>query len=282
MALMFARQQEAYASFRPRPTDVIISPFAKCGTTWLQQILHGLRTSGDMRFSDIYEVVPFIDVAPNLGQDLTADQRAAPRVFKSHGTWHEMPRGCRYVVSFRDPKDAAVSFHRFMEGWLVQRGSIGVDEVVAHPMFLPDSEYSYWTHASSWLAQRGNPDVLLVTFEDMKDNLQGVVEHIATFLSLDDRRAVDIATSQASFEFMSTHAAAFSEPLMKAWVEQHIGIPTRSDASKVRRGRVGAGRSDLGATTADRLDQLWRTTIGAQFGYAAYEDLVADLKVPSR
>ena len=26
--------------FRPRPTDVIISPFAKCGTTWLQQTFH--------------------------------------------------------------------------------------------------------------------------------------------------------------------------------------------------------------------------------------------------
>src|SRR4051812_22006220 len=39
--------------FRPRADDVIIAPFAKCGTTWLQQIFHCLRTGGDMDFDDI-------------------------------------------------------------------------------------------------------------------------------------------------------------------------------------------------------------------------------------
>ncbi|MDX1542058.1 MAG: HEAT repeat domain-containing protein, partial [Geminicoccaceae bacterium] len=46
-------------------------------------------------------------------------------------------------------------------------------------------------------------------------------------------------TTKATFEFLSTHADAFSEPLVKAWVEQRIGISAESDASKVWRGRVG-------------------------------------------
>jgi hypothetical protein len=37
-------------AFQLRPSDVVISPFGKCGTTWLQQIVHGLRTRGDMDF----------------------------------------------------------------------------------------------------------------------------------------------------------------------------------------------------------------------------------------
>ena len=32
---------------------VIITPFAKCGTTWLQQMVHSLRTGGDLDFDDI-------------------------------------------------------------------------------------------------------------------------------------------------------------------------------------------------------------------------------------
>ena len=83
LSLLFPSEEEAYRAFQPRPTDVIISPFAKCGTTWLQQIVHSLRTGGDMDFEDIYEVVPWIDVALDLGIDLDADQRANPRAFKS-------------------------------------------------------------------------------------------------------------------------------------------------------------------------------------------------------
>lgn len=27
---------ESIKSYRPRPTDIVITPFGKCGTTWLQ------------------------------------------------------------------------------------------------------------------------------------------------------------------------------------------------------------------------------------------------------
>ncbi|MDX1746440.1 MAG: sulfotransferase domain-containing protein, partial [Halobacteriales archaeon] len=228
MAPMFAGEREAYGTFQPRSTDVIISPFAKCGTTWLQQIVHGLRTGGDMDFTDIYEVVPWFDVAPVLGMDLNADQRATPRAFKSHKGWNDVPRGCRYIVSFRDPKDAVVSFYRFMEGWFLEPGAIPLDEFVAQRMFDLDQQDTYWTHASSWLSQRDNPDVLLLTFEDMKDNLRGVVHRIARFLDLDDDPRIDVAVEHATFEFMSTHDEPFSEPLLREWVEENVGIPADS------------------------------------------------------
>lgn len=37
---------EVMALYTPRPTDVIISPAAKSGTTWLMQIAHQLRVKG--------------------------------------------------------------------------------------------------------------------------------------------------------------------------------------------------------------------------------------------
>nr|HMN27519.1 sulfotransferase domain-containing protein [Caldilineaceae bacterium] len=83
-------------AFQPRPTDVIITPYAKSGTTWLQQIVHGLRTRGDMDFDDISRVVPWIETAYDLGIDLNAEQRGQPRAFKSHFNWYEVPKGGRY------------------------------------------------------------------------------------------------------------------------------------------------------------------------------------------
>src|SRR5579872_4992478 len=108
----FVKPDEIGASikaYRPRPTDVVISPFGKCGTTWLQQTFHTLRTRGDMDFDDISRVVPWIETAGPLGLDIEAPQRAEPRGFKSHMSYGPIPKGARYVVCVRDPKDAFVS-----------------------------------------------------------------------------------------------------------------------------------------------------------------------------
>ena len=87
--------------YRPRPSDVVISPFGKCGATWLQQSFHTLRTGGDMDFDDISRVVPWIETARVLGLDMDLDldleakQRADPRGFKSHLPFDLIPKGAR-------------------------------------------------------------------------------------------------------------------------------------------------------------------------------------------
>src|SRR5208282_1472525 len=85
------------ASYRPRATDIVITPYSKCGTTWLQQTFHCLRTRGDMDFDDISRVVPWIETARMQGLDLEAPQRAEPRGFKSHLSYAAVPKGARYV-----------------------------------------------------------------------------------------------------------------------------------------------------------------------------------------
>lgn len=41
----FSRESwEHGLAFQPKSSDIIVSPYAKSGTTWLQQIAHGLRT----------------------------------------------------------------------------------------------------------------------------------------------------------------------------------------------------------------------------------------------
>src|SRR5258706_6854900 len=90
----------------PRPTDVVITPYGKCGTTWLQQIFHTLRTRGDFDFDDISRVVPWLETSVIVGLDIEAPQRAEPRGFKSHLPYDMVPKGARYIVALRDPKDA--------------------------------------------------------------------------------------------------------------------------------------------------------------------------------
>src|SRR2546427_11896895 len=57
-------------SFRPRPMDVLIATYPKCGTTWLQQIVHGLRMRGSMDFDEITAVVPWVRLSFCFGTGL--------------------------------------------------------------------------------------------------------------------------------------------------------------------------------------------------------------------
>ncbi len=81
---LVAESAETAKGYQAQPADLFISPFPKSGTTWLQHIVHGLKTCGDMTFDDISRVVPWLETAQFLGIDLDAPQPGGFRAFKSH------------------------------------------------------------------------------------------------------------------------------------------------------------------------------------------------------
>ena len=74
-------------NFKPRSDDVIVVTPLKCGTTWIQEILHQLRSGGDMSFDEISDVVPFIEHAYDLQIDLNAEHNYQPRCYKQHACY---------------------------------------------------------------------------------------------------------------------------------------------------------------------------------------------------
>ena len=66
-------------NFKPRANDVFVTTLQKCGTTWMQQILHQLRSGGDMSFDEISDVVPYIELAYDTEIDIEAEQNYKPR-----------------------------------------------------------------------------------------------------------------------------------------------------------------------------------------------------------
>ena len=265
-------------AFEPRPSDLIISPFAKCGTTWLQQIVHGLRTRGDMAFDDISRVTPWIEFAQAQGLDLDAEQPGPFRAFKSHLAWHQVPKGGRYLVSMRDPKDALVSFFRFMEGWLFEVGSIDIAEFARRRYLDVPEERSYWYHLASWWQRRHDPDTLLLSYEGMKADLPGTVQRVADFVAIDlDPELERIVVEQASLPFMLAHRDRFDDLLMRQLQERVGLLPPGGDAAKVRSGRVGSHRVELPASVGAELDRIWRERIAGPLGQPSYEAMRATL-----
>ena len=261
-------------AFRPGPTDVLISPYAKSGTTWLQQIVHGLRTNGDMDFDDISRVVPWIETSPDLGLDLDAEQGARPRAYKSHLAADAIPAGGRYLVSLRDPKDALVSLYRFMEGWFFEPGAFSIGDFARRQYFQRGERRDYWHHLRSWWKRRDEESVLLLTFEDMKADLPPVVRRIAEFIGVSfDPNLLDLVVKQASLEFMLAHKDRFDDLLMRERAEAAAGLARGGDSSKVRTGEVGSHRYELPEDVSSQMDEIWKEEIGGVLGFATYDDL---------
>lgn len=259
-------------AYRPEPTDVFISPYGKCGTTWMQQIVHGLRTGGDMSFAEITEVVPWIEMAHDMGIAAPWDQAAHPRAYKSHLTWDEIPKGGRYIVVFRDPVDAMVSLYRFFDGWFFEPGSVPLKDFADHYLGRPETD-CYWSHAASWWRQRRRNDVLLLTYEGMKRDLAGTVARVADFIGIADETARRVAADQARFDFMKTHARQFDDHLVREARDAPCGLPPGGVSEKVQTGRTGSGTALLSAELRARFAAKWTATMWAEFGMRTYRDL---------
>ena len=268
----FDKTKESIAAYKPRSTDVIITPFGKCGTTWTQQIFHTLRTRGDMDFDDISRVVPWIETSSRLGIDINAEQRAAPRGYKSHLDYELIPRGAKYINIIRNPVDAAYSAFKFMEGWYLEPGTVSADEFVSARI----AEGRYQKHLVSWWPHRQDDDVLYLVYEHMKDDLESTIEKIAAFIDIeldDELRAVTL--EHASLPFMQQYKDRFDDAMLRKLSEETL-LPPGSDSAKVRTGQVGV--HEFSGSVVDEMATLWREMVTPDTGFDSYEALIDSLR----
>ncbi|XP_037449410.1 cytosolic sulfotransferase 10-like [Triticum dicoccoides] len=119
-----------HSVFEPRPSDVLLASFPKCGTTWLKAIVFATRNRAEhppcdlnhpLRHGNPHDVVRYLEMAFAQSTDDSGagDAFAAlpsPRVVATHLPYSLLPRritaeesGCRIVYICRNPKDAFVS-----------------------------------------------------------------------------------------------------------------------------------------------------------------------------
>lgn len=233
------------AGFRPRATDVLITTAPKCGTTWMQQILHQLRTGGDDQFASISEVVPWLEL-PNADEDV-AQQLARyealdePRMFKTHCTAAQTPGlgTVRVVMTSRDPREACVSmFHHKRDMTDDARARHGH----ASPPTL-DEHVDQWLafgawfrNVQSWWPERHRPELLWLRYEDLVADLPTAVDRLASFLEI---------------RLSSTERARVLELSSFAWMRANADRFTRASASSTPTFKPGGfirrGTSDGGA-----------------------------------
>jgi hypothetical protein len=261
----------------------------------VQQICHQLRSAdagGDMSFGEISQVVPWLELAVDLGQDLEAaqygDANGKPRFFKSHAWERDCPKFQKTIVCFRDPCDVVLSFYHFFEDWFFEKGTLGLDRF-ANEFWLkrgtPPSKMqnaSYFVFLTSWLARRDDPNVLLLFYEDLKEDLQGQVRRIARFVStekhqFDTEDVVKLATERSTWTFMKEHSDHFDEKYTKWGRNEACGLPknTAVDKPKLKEGWGQAGKGDLllSDDLKQKIEEKWKQTVEPVTGCSSYQEL---------
>ncbi|XP_028406621.1 amine sulfotransferase-like isoform X3 [Dendronephthya gigantea] len=266
-------------NFKPRSNDVLVVTPPKCGTTWMQQILHQLRSGGDMLFEEISDVVPYLEAAYDTEIDLEAEHKFQPRCYKTHAWYDDCPKGAKYIVIYREPCASFSSFYKFFEGWFFQPGEVGLHEFVEEFLLArgkPKSRMenaSYFVHLLSWWEHRNDPNVLFLFFEDMKDDLESVVRKVASFVGIEDDERIKKAVEMSSFEFMKSNERKFSELRTAKYRNKFCGIPDDVVPSKIVTGSATKGREMMDEKTKEMIQAKWNDVVWKQTGFQDYQEL---------
>ena len=214
--------------FQFRDDDIIISTYAKAGTTWMQQIIAQLLSEGDPDLA-VAEISPWLDlrVPPKEVKLPEVEAQTHRRFLKTHLPVDALtfsPKA-KYIYIGRDARDVVWSMYNHH----VNANQMWYDALnntpgrVGPPIEPPPGDvrqywrdwlerdgypfWPYWENVRSWWEIRSLPNVLFVHFSDLKHDMPGEIRTIARFLDIpiNESRWVDVL-EYCSFEWMKKNA----------------------------------------------------------------------------
>lgn len=233
-----------WSGWKPRADDIVITTYAKSGTTWMQRIVHMLVFQSDAADPIASPWFDFRLMGPPQSMWKMAEGQAHRRFLKSHLPYDALPiyGDVKMIHVARDGRDAAMSLHNhflafsriarrryaeinegdpqfdgataevsddpalFFRGWLDGEGGRG------------DPGAGYFHVEATFWAERRNPNLLLVHYNDLKKDREGEMRRIARFLDIETpapiwRRIVEAA----GFEAMQRDGAALIPFVDQLW-----------------------------------------------------------------
>ncbi|CAN7942443.1 unnamed protein product, partial [Ixodes hexagonus] len=170
-------------AYKPRPDDVFVATFPKCGTTWMQCIVHCILNDGVLPDNsvDFMLASPFIDFTGAEGPD----RMPRPGAIKTHLPFDKVPYSsqAKYIYVARNPYDCCVSLYYHMRSTLFnppEDEDFGqfLERFIRGKVIFGD----YFHHLLSWYQRRHDPNVLFLTFEELKRDTPSVIPRVADFL----------------------------------------------------------------------------------------------------
>jgi hypothetical protein len=200
---------ESALNYKPTNNDLFIASYPKCGTTWTQQVVYLLLNRGVPPNKAILfsKSIPFLEFAEPKA---LAPEESKTRAFKTHLPFHLVPfnQNSKYIYCMRNPKDCCVSFWFHEKGFPLLKSKT-FDEFFDLFINGKTGYGDYFDHVLSWYQNKDKNNILIVHYEDMKNDFIAQLNRIATFISLDlhleltkNKEFRENVIKFSSFEFM--------------------------------------------------------------------------------
>lgn len=214
--------------FRFRDDDIIISTYAKSGTTWMQQIISQLLFDAREGLP-VAEMSPWLDlrVPPKAIKLPEVEAQTHRRFLKTHLPVDALvfSEKAKYIYIGRDGRDVVWSMHHHHstanESWYEALnetpGLVGppiekpVEDVVQYFHEWLDRDgypwWPFWENVQSWWNIRELPNVMLVHFENLKQDMPAEIRRIAAFIGVQiDESLWPVILEHCSFDYMKQNA----------------------------------------------------------------------------
>jgi len=234
-----------------KPT-VLICSYPKSGTTWLQNIVATLVSAegGTLELSHISDYTPFYE-ADSTWSKLDGGEHAICKnhsalgrcMFNTHLYPDMLPKNSKVIYVMRRGKDVVHSFFQHLTHEIIDDkvSFEGTFNEFATDWMEGKLPFGRWTeHIKVW-RENQLPNVLYLSYEEMKKDLKTAVHEVAQFLELDlAKDAIDELVPNFTIDAMKSDRKRF-EPVSVQWKEGF---------NFVRKGIVGDSEKSFDEETA--------------------------------
>lgn len=214
--------------------DVVVADPFKAGTTWTQRIIQQILRNGRESEGGLSDTSPWLDsswgdhaaMLAVLGRQREAGMR---RVIKSHLPADALPIAgqARYVFVGRNGKDLGISLHNYLYHFAPETME-QINRIHAQwskdptALVIPQDMREFFDRwldtdgygccdlfdiMASWWALRDEPNVLLLHYQQLKNDLRAQIVRLARFLDIDPASLrMEAIVEHCSFEYMSARA----------------------------------------------------------------------------
>ena len=230
----WAMDSTYWDDFKFRDDDIFIATYAKAGTTWVQQIDAQFIFEGKTEGLPVGEMSPWHDFRlPPLEARADIEEQEHRRFIKTHLPVDALvfsPKG-KYIYIARDGRDVVWSIYNHH----VSMNDILYDGLNSLPSFGPVIErpttddmreyfldwfnkeghpfWPFWENIRSWWEIRDLPNVYMLHYQKLKDDMPGEMRKMAAFLEIPINESKwDLMVEHASFDYMKKNAT-LSTPL---------------------------------------------------------------------
>lgn len=213
-----ALRRARWANFPFRPGDIVICSPPKTGSTWVQAICAFLIFQSPELPASMSELSAWLDDPDTLRDEVYAHFAAQEhrRILKAHLSLGDLPIDARaiYIAVGRHPLDAALSMYHQMTQ-IGRSGLASPHHELFHMFDTGSSQLSGFFDlmlrdlSAAW-ARRGDPNLMLLHYEDLATDLEGEMRRIAARLGItvpDD--AWPVLVKAATFAQMRATADTF-------------------------------------------------------------------------